>query len=182
MANKVFKHAVNTLLDVEGGFVDHPSDPGGATKYGISLRWYRAAVDAEATAETIKHLSRGTAVTLYHRFFWATPEASVGQSYDNLPAPVAVAVFHYAVNSGPKRAHEFLQKALKRVGYKLKIDGVLGTHTCNAARASDPTDLIKWISVYALRFYWGLDRPEFIDGWLRRALDTYGFALEAIDL
>jgi len=81
--------AIKTLLAVEGGYVNHPDDPGGETKYGISKRSYPHV--------NIKELTPDDAARIYKDDYWArVPES--------LPDDVRWMAFDYAVNSGPRRA------------------------------------------------------------------------------
>jgi len=85
-----FQYAVNLILELEGGYVDHPSDPGGATKYGISQRSY-PKVD-------IKNLTRQQATEIYKRDYWNR----VIQRVDD--PRMRIMVFDSAVNHGLSRA------------------------------------------------------------------------------
>lgn len=93
------KRALTDLFGHEGGYVNHPQDPGGETKYGITKRTY--------PAENIKALTLDRAAEIYERDFWnKTPAPNVG-TYE-----LAYAIFDAAVNSGPKQAVKWLQKAI----------------------------------------------------------------------
>ena len=117
-----FAAAVRKLLKIEGGFVDDPRDHGGATKYGISLRFLAAEGhfdhDADGRADfdldldgdidwiDIRLLKRGDAVFLYHRCFWQKLQA------DTFPAPISEMMFDQAVNGGLVAARKLLQRAI----------------------------------------------------------------------
>jgi lysozyme family protein len=164
---------------MDEGFVYNPDDPGGATNFGIPLRWYQSVVDENATVETIKHLSRGSATSLYHRSFWANPDVST-ISYEDLPAGVGIALFLFAtdVEIGPQRAHESLQKALKQLGNRVKIDGILGQRTLAAVRAVDERELISRLGVEVLLYYRSLKKLQFTRGWTFRAVESTCIARE----
>lgn len=142
--------AVAELLDIEGGFVDDPADRGGATKYGISLRFLKAEgafdddgdgvadfdldMDGDIDGRDIRKLTRGDAIFLYLKKFWLPIGA------DQLPRPLGEAVFDQAVNGGAAAAKKLLQRAInqclmeaQRVGAsppaRLAIDGALGADT-----------------------------------------------------
>ena len=89
-----FEEAVEKVLAHEGGFVDHPSDPGGATNFGISQRAYP---DLD-----IKNLTREKAIEIYHRDYW------VACGCHHLSDRLAYVVFDAAVNSGVARAKGWL--------------------------------------------------------------------------
>jgi lysozyme family protein len=93
-----FDHAVEHVLAVEGGLVDHPDDPGGVTNMGISLRSY-----PELGRAGIVNLTRADAIEIYHRDFW-TPIAERVQD-DRL----RFCAFDAAVNHGLSRALRWLR-------------------------------------------------------------------------
>ena len=145
-----FAAAVRKLLKIEGGFVDDAKDHGGATKYGISLRFLAAEGhfdhDADGRADfdldldgdidwvDIRLLKRGDAVFLYHRCFWERLGA------DGFPAPIGEMLFDQGVNGGLASARKLLQRALNSCamnpGFRaarptaaLKVDGEIGDLT-----------------------------------------------------
>lgn len=81
----------------EGGYADHPADPGGATKYGITIAVLAQARGRSVTKREVMDLTRAEAAQIYRRRFWD----AVGG--DGLPAGVDLAVWDYGVNSGPER-------------------------------------------------------------------------------
>lgn len=92
-----FARALDFTLLWEGGYVNHPSDPGGATKYGISQRSYPEL--------DIKSLTRDEAGAIYRRDYWDR------LNLDAVPWPLCAAAFDYAVNSGCERARAALFEA-----------------------------------------------------------------------
>ena len=149
-----FRAAVTDLLVTEGGarFVNDPVDRGGATRYGISLRFLAAEgafdedgdgradfdldMDGDIDGQDIRQLTAGDAIYLYHRCFWQRLEA------DSFPRPMGEMLFDQAVNGGLATAGKLLQRAIneclmRRPGTRkgvtlLKVDGVIGpvTRTC----------------------------------------------------
>lgn len=91
-----FEAAVQHVLEVEGGYVDHPSDPGGETKYGISKRAYPNL--------TIATLTRAEAKRIYHRDYWRP------LGVDDLDPRLALLAFDAAVNHGLSRAKRWLRE------------------------------------------------------------------------
>lgn len=144
-----FTAAVRKLLKTEGGWVNDPKDRGGATKYGISLRFLvaegtfdddrdgRADFDLDMDGDIdwidIRLLKPADAVFLYHRCFWQRLEA------DGFPAPIGEMLFDQAVNAGLVSARKLLQRALnscllaqpgaKKATALLKVDGEIGPST-----------------------------------------------------
>lgn len=122
-----FQTALALVLKHEGGYVNHPSDPGGHTNKGVTLANYRRYVKPGGTVADLKAISDQEVATVYRRFYW---DAVKG---DDLPAGVDYAVFDFAVNSGPRRSAEFLQRTLGAAQ-----DGKIGPKTLAAARAAKP--------------------------------------------
>lgn len=164
-----FERAIAVTLKHEGGFVDHPSDPGGATKYGISLRFLQDVGvdidrDGDVDADDIRELTIEQAKVLYYRKFWSRYD------YGSLGGhKVAAKVFDLSVNMGPRQAHKLLQRALRACGARLDDDGILGPITRGAVRDADQDCLLVALRSEAAGFYRYLRKPEFERGWLRRA-------------
>ena len=131
MASANFSRALDAVLRHEGGYADHPADPGGATNLGITratlVRWRGRPV---SRAE-VKALTRGEAAKIYRAFYW---DEIAG---DELPPGVDFAVFDYCVNSGPGRAARTLQSAAG-----VRPDGRIGKITLAAVNAHEPAALI----------------------------------------
>lgn len=168
MTSPNFEYAVAETLKHEGGYVDHPNDPGGATNYGISLRFLKG-VRPEATADDIKNLSVAEAKGVYFAHFWLP-------WYDDLPREMAYQVFDMAVNAGTKTALRLLQRALRSCGFPLVDDGVMGPKTRNAIDELLEDGIVPCTSYRSERagYYRILaaKKPSmrvFLNGWLRRA-------------
>lgn len=163
-----FELAIRKTLEHEGGYVDHPNDPGGATKYGISLRWYRSVIDPNATVNDIKSMSVEDAKTLYRDHFWI-------DAYDRIFSErVAAKVFDMAVNMGKSQAHKLAQRAAQACGAKLEDDGVLGPVSIGAINGIDEGAMMAALKATQAAFYRSLAsaKPQFksfINGWLKRA-------------
>lgn len=145
-----FDLAFKSVIGHEGGYVDHPSDPGGETKYGISKRSY--------PAEDIKNLTLDRAKEIYRRDFWDKLHL------DDLPDQIRFDLFDAAVNSGVSTAIKFLQKACE-----VNADGKIGSITIGAANRIDPQALDKRLSAYRLLYLVSLRTfPTFGKGWITR--------------
>lgn len=155
-----FKKAVELVLQHEGGYVNDPQDPGGETKYGISKRSY-SRID-------IKNLTRDMALAIYYDDWWN--RYGYGMIADE---ELAAKVFDFAVNMGAKRAHMILQEAVNRTALeRLTVDGILGPLSIEAINCHPyPQWLLAELRLGAISFYVGLNKPRFIMGWIRRALD-----------
>jgi lysozyme family protein len=152
-----FDQAFTTLLKHEGGFSDHPADPGGKTRYGIT-----EAVAREAGYRgDMRELPVALAKRIYKDRYWDAVRA------EELPEAIRYAVFDAAVNSGPRQAIRWLQRAVGA-----KNDGIIGPQTLAAVRAADPERLLRRILAQRLRFMAGLPNwPAFGRGWARRIAD-----------
>jgi lysozyme family protein len=164
MSNR-FSECVAEVLIHEGGFVDHPSDPGGATNHGISLRYARSLGsqldlngDGAVDRSDIVLVTPDKAAVVYRNWFWRDVKG------DELPGGVDLAMFDFAVNSGAGRAIRTVQNILG-----LTEDGVLGPLTMAAIKAADPADLTVKICDARMAFLRGLRTfPTFGRGWTRR--------------
>lgn len=155
-----FESAVTLVLQHEGGFVNHPRDPGGATNFGITRDTLSHARGRPASVEDVRCLSRREAASIYRSLYWKTVRA------DELPLGLDLAVFDFAVNSGPKRAVSMLQDVLG-----VKADGLIGPVTIKAANRADPTGTVRCLTQARLGFLSRLTTwPVFGRGWRRRVL------------
>lgn len=151
--------SLTEVLKSEGGYVNHPADPGGATNKGITQATYDSYRRSKGliTRKTVKLIADSEVADIYKSRYW---DAVKG---DELPAGLDYAVFDYAVNSGPQKAIKSLQKALG-----LTADGQLGPMTLAACRKS-PEATIKKLCASRLAFLKGLKTwPTFGKGWERR--------------
>lgn len=145
-----FDDAFEALIGHEGGYVNHPKDPGGETKFGITKRSY--------PKEDIKGMTLERAKAIYKRDFWDKVRG------DELPMPVAFNLFDGAVNSGPSQAIKWMQKAAG-----VDDDGKLGPITLAAFLAEEPLILAIRYNGHRLKFMTDLGTwPTFGKGWARR--------------
>lgn len=162
-----FERCLKALLRHEGGYVDHPRDPGGATNLGITIgtaRAYRLDLDHDGDVDKndVRLLTAESAAPVYRDGYW------LACSCDKLPAGVDYMVFDLAVNSGTARAKRYLQECVGAVA-----DGQIGPKTL-AAVARIPTDtLIHRLSSRRDAFYRSLGTfPTFGKGWIRRLTEV----------
>ncbi|MCC0809556.1 hypothetical protein FPV16_25735 [Methylobacterium sp. W2] len=130
MAASNFERALPLVLKHEGGYVDHPSDPGGATNLGVTIGTLSSWLKRPATKADVKALTRATVAPIYRKNYWDVLRC------DEMPAGVDYAVFDFGVNSGPKRAAMALQRAIG-----VADDGIIGKVTI-ANIATRPVDQI----------------------------------------
>ncbi|WP_158966277.1 glycoside hydrolase family 108 protein [Chachezhania sediminis] len=158
-----FARALPRILAHEGGFVNHPADPGGATNRGITQATYNGWLKSQGRASRpVQYISDAEVAAIYGVQYW---DAIRG---DELPAGVAYAVFDAAVNSGPARAAKWLQAA---VG--VTADGVIGVQTLAAAAKAPAHKVIDAMCDARLAFLKRLRAwPTFGKGWTRRVADV----------
>lgn len=149
-----FDQAFDELLKHEGGFVNHKDDPGGATRYGIT----EAVARQVGYRGDMRELPRDLAKRIYKDLYWDPVRA------EELPEAVRYAVFDAAVNSGPRQAIRWLQRAVGA-----NPDGIIGPQTLGLVRDSNPEKLLRLFLAQRLTFMSGLSNwPAFGRGWARR--------------
>ena len=152
-----FDAAFHKLLGHEGGYSDHPDDPGGRTMWGVT----EAVARANGYKGEMRDLPVDTAKAIYRRLYWDAVRA------DELPPALRYAVFDAAVNSGVKQAARWLQAAVGA-----DADGMVGPQTMMMARAAVPDFALRRMLGLRLRFMAGLGNwPSFSRGWARRIAD-----------
>ena len=166
MASTSFPTALAFVLKVEGDFVHHPADPGGATRFGITEATLARARRSAASVEDVRALQSDEAARIYRGWYWNAIRG------DDLPPGLDLAVFDIAVNSGPGRAARLLQAALS-----VPADGIVGPVTLDAARRSDRVRTIRALTNSASASSRVSPWPIFGRGWKRRTLAAERAAL-----
>jgi lysozyme family protein len=167
-----FDECIELLLAHEGGYVDHPKDPGGRTNLGVTQHVWEEWMGRPVTEKEMRALTPLMVKPLYKRKYWDAVRA------DDLVAGVDYCVFDVAVNSGPGRAIKFLQSC---VG--VTVDGGFGPATLAAVNKAeeDPTRLIELYCAKRLEFLQSLKTFEtFGKGWSRRVAEVKDKALKML--
>lgn len=167
------------MLAHEGGWSDDPSDPGGETNFGWSMR----AIEREGFSPQdlglfdlrpgcLRGLTAETARQLYRRCFWDRYRYGEIERQD-----VATKVFDCSVNMGPSQAHRLAQLAASVCGAVLDADGLLGDRSIQALNRVDPQLWLRAMRSQMEARYHEIvrrtpDRARFLKGWLRRAAWT----------
>jgi lysozyme family protein len=149
-------------LRAEGGYIDDPTDPGGATNMGITLATFRQwSDDAELGPAQVQDMTERTARAIYRSLYWNPLRA------DALPAGVDLSVFDMGVNAGIWRSARLLQRAIGFAGDE--VDGSIGPETLDAAAKCDPRSLVDDLADRQAAYYRSLfDFRTFGAGWLNR--------------
>lgn len=161
-----FNACLAEVLRHEGGWSDHPKDPGGATMKGITLDTYRRWRPG-ATKAQLRAITDAEVAAIYRKDYWDAVNA------DDLPAGLDLVAFDGAVNSGPSRGAKWLQ-----AGVGAKQDGKVGPATIAAARACDTRTAVNRACDARLAFLKTLGTwPTFGEGWSRRVASVRSTAL-----
>ncbi len=159
-----FKDAVKFVLEIEGGdrLVDHPKDPGGLTKYGISLRSYPGLGRAG-----ISELTEVKAIAIYRRDYWDR------LGIERLPDRLKLPVFDGAVNHGQKTVVKLLQRSLRELGANVHVDGELGPRTATSVNAQNEKQLLVKFLLRRQQLYRRLKSYNvFGFGWEKRIMEV----------
>ena len=141
MAANNVKNCLTFTLKFEGGFVNDPKDPGGATNFGITIFTLADFRKKKVTVKDVQNLTLKEAGEIYKLRFWDKVRG------DDLPVGIDCAVFDFGVHSGPTRSAKVLQRVLG-----LEDDGAIGDITLKAVRAAEPVALIKSFAAARLTF------------------------------
>jgi lysozyme family protein len=165
-----FEQALKELLVHEGGFVNHPSDPGGMTNLGVTAKVWEEWVGHPVDEKQMRALTPELVAPLYKRKYWDACRA------DDLISGLDYCVFDVAVNSGAGRAVKFLQSCVGA-----NVDGGFGPATLALVQKHQQEDPERLIGVYCSR------RLEFLEslntfatfgkGWSRRVAEVKEKAL-----
>lgn len=165
-----FEKAIDKVLKLEGGYVDNPNDTGGATKYGISLRFLQQ-IQPSATKSIIQNLSLSDATQIYRHHFWDKCQLSHIKDQH-----IANKLFDLVVNMGHASGIKLVQKALNELRTeRLAEDGIMGARTLGAINEADPITLLAHLKLAAIKRYAAIVQANrkqdvFLLGWLNRAL------------
>ncbi len=160
-----FDHALEHVLEFEGGWTDDPQDPGGPTNKGITLQVYAESNGVKITRVNRKRLMRGLrridddfVREIYLERYWKKARCP------ELHPSLAFIHFDAAVNHGPGRAVRMLQRAVGT-----EVDGEIGPLTLRAAHTGNVAQAVREYGRIRDRFYRSLSHfPRFGRGWLRR--------------
>ena len=157
------------VLKHEGGYTNHPSDPGGPTNFGITIHDYRRYIKANGTAADVRDMTLADAAKIYRARYWLALRC------DELPAGLDYAVFDYGVNSGTGRAAKVMQRLL---GIGIGSGTTMTDAVIAGALKAGPSILIARLCDERLTFLKSLRTwPVFGAGWSRRVAEVRRDAL-----
>jgi lysozyme family protein len=166
-----FGECLAKLLVHEGGFVNHPSDPGGMTNLGVTAKVWQEWVGHDVDEKQMRALTPELVAPLYKRKYWDACRA------DELVSGLDYVVFDVAVNSGPGRAIKFLQSCVGATP-----DGGYGSITSALVKKAQEENHLELISNYCskrLEFLEALPTfATFGKGWSRRVAEVKEVALQ----
>ena len=166
--NKNYDKCLETILHHEGGYVNHPEDPGGETNLGVTKRVYQEW----GGTKDMKDLTFDDVAPIYKKNYWDKMKC------DDLPSGLDLCVFDFGVNAGPGRAAKYLQTLIGTVA-----DGGIGPNTLAKLKEyTDKTGVKETITNYQNErqsYYEKLSTfKTFGRGWTRRVEETTKLALE----
>jgi len=165
-----FDQCLDMLLSHEGGYVNHPKDPGGMTNLGVTKRVYEEFLGREVDEDEMRALTVDDVAPLYRDKYWDRVKG------DDLPSGVDWAVFDWAVNSGTGRAARALQTIVGA-----SADGAIGKQTLAHVARVEPETIIRDMHAARQQFYESLSTFDtFGKGWTRRNHETLEQALEMV--
>lgn len=167
-----FPVSMKQILRHEGGYVDHPRDPGGATNLGITRATLADYRGRPVSKQEVRDLTVDEAIEIYRRKYAAAIR------YNDLPSGLDHVTLDPAINSGPSRGVKWLQKALG-----VKADGKIGDGTLAKARGSNVPQVIQRACALRMGFLRGLKTwGDFGKGWSRRVAEVEAFSMKlAVD-
>lgn len=165
-----YEHCLEMILHHEGGYVNHPKDPGGETNLGVTKRVYEEwGGEKDMTDLLVEDVA-----PIYQKNYWDRCKC------DDLPSGLDLCVFDFAVNAGPSRSAKFLQRLIGTT-----VDGGIGPNTLKAVHNYvEEVGLETAIEDYQSarqEYYEALDTFDtFGRGWTRRVEETTSSALEMV--
>jgi len=153
-----FKECLDLVLKSEGGYVNHPSDPGGMTNLGVTKRVWEEYTGHEADEKMMRGLTAEKVAPLYEQRYWRPTYCEV------LPRGLDLLVFSMGINAGTGRSVKLLQSSIGCVA-----DGVIGPRTMELIKSANAADLIAKFSEARRDYYKSLKTfAVFGKGWLNR--------------
>ena len=173
MINKEYQHCLKMILHHEGGYVNHPSDPGGETNLGVTKKVYDAYCKKMGYhIKDMRDLEIPDVAPIYKTEYWDRVKG------DDLHPALALCVFDFGVNAGTGRAAKYLQKLVGA-----SADGAIGPNTLKKVNAfvdkHGIKDVVETYQANRQKYYEKLKHfKTFGRGWTRRVTETTESALQ----
>ena len=169
-----YDKCLEMILHHEGGYVNHPKDPGGMTNLGVTKRVYEEWVGHEVDEDTMRGLTPEDVGPIYKKNYWDKIKG------DQLPAGLDLCIFDFGVNAGTGRAAKFIQKIVGTA-----VDGGIGPNSLKKIDAyvekHGIEDVVKTYQSDRQKYYEKLKHfKTFGRGWTRRVNETTEAALKLI--
>jgi lysozyme family protein len=163
-------------LKFEGGYVNHPSDKGGATNFGIAYNFHK---DKFKSPDEVKNLTKAKAIEFYKRYYWNPLKLDKITNQG-----VAQVIFNWGAHAGLGACGYAIQRALNKCGYSLVVDGVVGAKTFNALNTVNPNSFIyEFIAdnkkTLGVQISKDSSQSAFAKGWTKRYDDLLKLALSS---
>ncbi len=170
MSAENYNKCLELILHHEGGYVNHPKDPGGETNLGVTKRVYE---EWGGTKEMVD-LTVEDVAPIYEKNYWGRVKG------DDLPSGLDLCVFDFAVNAGPGRAAKYLQSMIGTT-----VDGGIGPNTLRAVgnyiESEGTAAAVQNYQAKRQEYYESLSTFEtFGRGWTRRVDETTKEAIALI--
>jgi lysozyme family protein len=160
--NENWDNSFAAVLKHEGGFVNHPKDPGGMTNLGVTRSAWEAYLNRDVTEAEMRALTPEMVKPFYKAMYWDKIKG------DQLPSGVDYAAYDLAVNSGTGRAAKYLQEIAG-----VFADGVIGPKSIEAIKVCDPEQTVDALCDMRLDFLKRLSTFDtFGKGWSRRVAEV----------
>lgn len=174
VSKSAFDVALTEILQHEGGFVDHPKDPGGMTNLGVTRETWESWTGKKASEAEMRALTPEKVAPVYRKNYWDALRC------DDLPPALALCVFDFGVNAGPARAARYLQTLVGTAA-----DGKMGPQTISATKAyvsaHGVAQAVKAYQQARRGYYRQLSTfSTFGRGWLRRVDEVETTALRLV--
>jgi lysozyme family protein len=168
MANN-FKKCLEIILENEGGFVDHPKDPGGMTNLGVTRGTYEQYMGRHVTEEEMRSLTPTDVAPVYKQNYWDACKCDKMEDEG-----LALMTFDWAVNSGGSKPAKCIQKFVSA-----KQDGVIGPKTLGLVAEKNPREIIEYMYDSRQKYYESLRTfKTFGRGWTSRNKHTFELAMD----
>lgn len=166
-----YEKCLETILHHEGGYVNHPKDPGGETNMGVTKRVYQEW----GGTKDMKDLTFNDVAPIYKKNYWDRIKG------DDLSSGLDLCIFDFGVNAGTGRAAKFIQKMIG-----VTADGGIGPQTLQALsiyeeKVGGVAEVVQEYQRQRQEYYESLSTfKTFGKGWTRRVDETTQFALKLI--